>query len=139
MHRVLILGAGKIGALICGLLGESGGYRVWLADVNAAAAASVVKAHALANVSAVALDATDRKALDRHLGEHPVDAVVSSLPYYCNVVVAEAARAAGAHYFDLTEDVAVTRAVRGKAKCAPFDGGARPRSGPLPAVSRRSA
>jgi saccharopine dehydrogenase-like NADP-dependent oxidoreductase len=118
MHRVLILGAGKIGALICGLLGESGGYRVWLADVNAAAAASVVKAHALANVSAVALDATDRKALDRHLGEHPVDAVVSSLPYYCNVVVAEAARAAGAHYFDLTEDVAVTRAVRGIAEGA---------------------
>jgi saccharopine dehydrogenase-like NADP-dependent oxidoreductase len=38
--------------------------------------------------------------------------VISSLPYYCNVAVAEAARDAGAHYFDLTEDVAVTRAVR---------------------------
>jgi len=112
MHRVLILGAGKIGALISGLLGESGGYRVWLADVNANAAASVVKAHGLANVSAVALDAADRKALDRHLSDQPVDAVVSSLPYYCNVAVAEAARAAGAHYFDLTEDVEVTRAVR---------------------------
>ena len=43
---------------------------------------------------------------------HPVDAVISSLPYYCNVAVAEAARKAGAHYFDLTEDVEVTRAVR---------------------------
>ncbi|MGH8316012.1 MAG: saccharopine dehydrogenase family protein, partial [Steroidobacterales bacterium] len=46
------------------------------------------------------------------LVEHPVDAVISSLPYYCNVAVAEAARAVGAHYFDLTEDVEVTRAVR---------------------------
>ena len=38
--------------------------------------------------------------------------MVSGLPYYCNVAVAEAARAAGVHYFDLTEDVEVTRAVR---------------------------
>jgi saccharopine dehydrogenase-like NADP-dependent oxidoreductase len=112
MHRVLILGAGKIGALICGLLGESGAYRVWLGDVNGVAASSVVKAHGLSNLSAVALDATDRGALDRHLAEHPVDAVISSLPFYCNVGVAEAARTAGAHYFDLTEDVEVTRSVR---------------------------
>ena len=41
-----------------------------------------------------------------------MDAVISSLPYYCNVAVAEAARRAGIHYFDLTEDVEVTRAVR---------------------------
>lgn len=112
MHRVLILGAGKIGALISGLLGESEDYRVWLADVNASAAASVAKAHGLASVTAVGMDAADRKALDRQLAQHPVDALISSLPYYCNVGVAEAARAAGAHYFDLTEDVEVTRAVR---------------------------
>jgi saccharopine dehydrogenase-like NADP-dependent oxidoreductase len=37
--------------------------------------------------------------------------VISSLPYYCNVGVAKAARGARAHYFDLTEDVEVTRAV----------------------------
>ena len=112
MHRVLILGAGKIGALISGLLGESGGYRVCLADVNGAAADAVVKAHGLTNVVAARVDASDRRALDHHLAEHPVDAVISGLPYYCNVGVAEAARAAGTHYFDLTEDVQVTRAVR---------------------------
>ena len=28
MHRVLVLGAGKIGALISGLLAEAGGYEV---------------------------------------------------------------------------------------------------------------
>jgi saccharopine dehydrogenase-like NADP-dependent oxidoreductase len=52
------------------------------------------------------------KELDAHLKRHPVDAIISSLPYHCNVGVAEAARRAGTHYFDLTEDVEVTRAVR---------------------------
>ena len=112
MHRVLILGAGKIGALISGLLAESGSYRVQLADVDGAAAESVVRAHGAANLAAFALDATNTAALAKHLAEHPVDAVISSLPYYCNVGVAEAARKARCHYFDLTEDVEVTRAVR---------------------------
>src|SRR3970282_1688164 len=34
MHRVLVLGAGKIGALISGLLADAGDYQVALADVN---------------------------------------------------------------------------------------------------------
>jgi saccharopine dehydrogenase-like NADP-dependent oxidoreductase len=112
MHKVLILGAGKIGSLICGLLAESGDYDVHVADVNASVARSVVEAHALDNLHAHGFDAGDRQALAAHLRAHPVEAVISSLPFYCNVGVAEAARAAGAHYFDLTEDVAVTRAVR---------------------------
>jgi saccharopine dehydrogenase-like NADP-dependent oxidoreductase len=112
MHRVLILGAGKIGALISGLLAEAGDYEVHLADVSAAAAESVVNAHKLPNLTAHTVDARERANLDAHLRKHPVDAVISSLPYYCNIGVAEAARHAGIHYFDLTEDVEVTRAVR---------------------------
>jgi saccharopine dehydrogenase-like NADP-dependent oxidoreductase len=112
MHRVLILGAGKIGALISGLMAESGSYRVQLADVDGAAAEAVVRAHGSSHLSAFALDASDGAALAKHLAAHPVDAVISGLPYYCNVTVAEAARKAGTHYFDLTEDVEVTRAVR---------------------------
>jgi saccharopine dehydrogenase-like NADP-dependent oxidoreductase len=112
MKKVLILGAGKIGALISGLLAESGSYEVHLADVSADAANSVVKAHKLANLHAHTVDAASPSALDAQLKQHPVDAVISSLPFYCNVAVAEAARRAGIHYFDLTEDVEVTRAVR---------------------------
>ncbi len=118
MHRVLILGAGKIGALISGLLAESGAYRVALADVNGQAADSVVRAHGLSDLRAHALDASNSDALLAHLEAHPVDAVISSLPYYCNVAVATAARQAGVHYFDLTEDVEVTKAVRGIAAAA---------------------
>jgi saccharopine dehydrogenase-like NADP-dependent oxidoreductase len=112
MHRVLILGAGKIGALISGLLAESGSYRVQLGDIDGLAAEGVVRAHGTGHLSGFALDATNTAALARHLAEHPVDAVISSLPYYCNVGVAEAARKAHVHYFDLTEDVEVTHAVR---------------------------
>lgn len=118
MHRVLILGAGKIGALISGLLAESGSYRVQLADVDGAAADSVVRAHGGTTLSALALDATQSAALAKHLSEHPVDAVISSLPFYCNTGVAEAARRAQTHYFDLTEDVEVTRSVRAIAASA---------------------
>src|SRR5688572_26746250 len=112
MPKVLILGAGKIGALISGLLAESGSYEVHLADVSAEAAQSVVSAHRFGNLHAHQVDAADGGALAAQLKSHPVDAVISSLPYYCNVGVAEAARRAGTHYFDLTEDVEVTRAVR---------------------------
>ncbi|HEY5101432.1 MAG TPA: saccharopine dehydrogenase C-terminal domain-containing protein [Steroidobacteraceae bacterium] len=111
MHRVLILGAGKIGALISGLLAESGSYTVFLGDVDGATAGAVVSAHGSANLTGVPLDASDTAALTRQLAAEPVDAVISSLPYYCNVGVADAARGSRAHYFDLTEDVEVTRAV----------------------------
>ena len=112
MHRVLILGAGKIGALISGLLAESGAYRVQLADVNGKVADAVARAHGHADLQGFELDASNTSALKEHLKSHPADAVISGLPYYCNVAVAEAARYAGMHYFDLTEDVEVTKAVR---------------------------
>ncbi|MFO1465156.1 MAG: saccharopine dehydrogenase C-terminal domain-containing protein [Steroidobacteraceae bacterium] len=112
MHRVLVLGAGKIGALISGLLAESKSYKVDVADVSAATADAVVKAHGLPGVRGFGVDAANEAALSAHLAQNPVDAVISSLPYYCNPAVARAARAANAHYFDLTEDVEVTREVR---------------------------
>jgi saccharopine dehydrogenase-like NADP-dependent oxidoreductase len=118
MHRVLVLGAGKIGALVAGLLAESGDYEVGLADVRGEAAKAVVRAHGLKHLRAHDLDASDEAQLEALLRRHPVDAVVSSLPYYCNPGVARAARKAGIHYFDLTEDVEVTRKVRAIAEGA---------------------
>ena len=116
MKNILVLGAGKIGALISGLLAESGDYRVQLADTREDAATEVANAHGLENIDAFVLDAGDKEKLAAHVAEHKPIAVVSSLPYFCNVTVAEVARDAGLHYFDLTEDVAVTAAVRKIAK-----------------------
>jgi saccharopine dehydrogenase-like NADP-dependent oxidoreductase len=118
MHKVLILGAGKIGALISGLLSESGDYDVTLGDVDAKAAEAVVQAHGSEHLRAVGLDATDAKALEQHFKTFKPHAVISSLPYYCNPAVAKAARKGNAHYFDLTEDVEVTKAVRRIARGA---------------------
>ena len=112
MKDVLVLGAGKIGALISGLLAESGDYRVQLADSKPGAAARVVKAHGLDNLQAFDFDASDEAVLTAHVKKHKPTAVISGLPYFCNVSVARVARNEGLHYFDLTEDVAVTEAVR---------------------------
>ncbi len=116
MHRVLVLGAGKIGALISGLLADAGNYQVQLADVNADAAGAVARAHGKRTLTAHGVDASDVAALAQHVKDNPCDAVISSLPFYCNPGVAQVARDQGLHYFDLTEDVEVTRAVRAIAE-----------------------
>ncbi len=118
MQDILVLGSGKIGALIAGLLGESGSYRVQLADGEPGVAQAVAAAHGLDSIVAFDLDASNKEALTRHVREHKPVALVSSLPYFCNIVVAEVARAENLHYFDLTEDVAVTEQVRSIAKGA---------------------
>jgi saccharopine dehydrogenase-like NADP-dependent oxidoreductase len=112
MKDVLVLGAGKIGALISGLLAESGDYAVQLADAKPGAATDVVNAHGLDHMQAFDLDATDSEALTNHVRKYKPIAVISGLPYFCNLTVARVARDEGLHYFDLTEDVAVTEAVR---------------------------
>src|SRR5436305_13209284 len=68
MHRVLILGAGKIGALISGLLAESGSYKVQLADVAGGAAEGVVRGHGTGSRAPFALDGTVAGAVPPCLG-----------------------------------------------------------------------
>lgn len=118
MQKVLILGAGKIGALISGLLGDSGSFDVQIADAIEGAAQSIAAKHNMDNVHGFDLDANDAAALSAHVDKHKPIAVISSLPFYCNPTVAGVARNKDLHYFDLTEDVAVTEAVRKHAEGA---------------------
>jgi len=118
MKEILVLGAGKIGALISGLLAECGDYRVQLADSVEGAAENVVHAHGHENLTAFTFDASDTESLTAHIRQQKPVAIVSSLPFFCNVQVAEVARAENLHYFDLTEDVEVTKAVRKLAEGA---------------------
>lgn len=118
MQDILVLGAGKIGALISGLLAGSGDYRVQLADKAEGAADEVANAHGLDSIQAFTFDAADSKILAAHIKKHKPAAVISGLPYYCNIAVAEIAREENLHYFDLTEDVEVTKAVRKLAEGA---------------------
>ncbi len=118
MQEILVLGAGKIGALISGLLAECGDYHVQLADKDAGAAAEVVTAHGHRNLDGFTIDAADAAGFASHIRKHKPVAVISGLPYYCNVAVAKVAREEKLHYFDLTEDVAVTEEVRKLAEGA---------------------
>ena len=118
MQEILVLGAGKIGALITGLLADSGDYHVQLADKEEAAADEVVKAHGHGNLDAFTFDASDSASLSAHIQKYKPAAVISGLPYNCNVAVAKVVRQENLHYFDLTEDVAVTEEVRKLAEGA---------------------
>jgi saccharopine dehydrogenase-like NADP-dependent oxidoreductase len=111
---ILIVGAGKIGSVVADLLAASGDYRVTVADRSAAALQGLGEASAIRRSR---LDVADPEALERAVAA--CDAVVSAAPYHATVAIAEAARRRGAHYLDLTEDVAATRVVKALAKDAP--------------------
>jgi saccharopine dehydrogenase-like NADP-dependent oxidoreductase len=113
MKAVLLVGGGKIGAMITDLLAGSGDYHVTVADHSAAALARVQEHEQVATLQ---LDVTDREALLAALNGK--FAVLSAVPFKFTIDVAEGAVAAGVHYFDLTEDVATTRRVKQLAKDA---------------------
>ncbi|MBP2311264.1 saccharopine dehydrogenase family protein [Azospirillum soli] len=114
MRDILLLGGGKIGETICDLLKGTGDYRVTVAD-RSAEALDWLPDHP--RVATRVLDAADPAALAEAMqGKF---AVMSALPFHLTVGVAEAARASGTHYLDLTEDVASTRRVKELADGAP--------------------
>jgi len=107
MHRILLLGAGKIGRAIAKLLSDSGDYLITVGDVSSPA---LQRLSAIPRVSTRLTDVADPMALTAAAAGH--DSVISACSYAVNPGIARAALAAGASYFDLTEDVATTRAVR---------------------------
>ncbi|MCO5123180.1 MAG: saccharopine dehydrogenase family protein [Rhizobacter sp.] len=116
MKNILVIGAGKIGAVVAELLAHAqpasgGAYRVTLADRSAEVLAEIdALKHRPARLSTLRLDVDDPAALRAALeGKF---AVLSAAPYHLTLQVARAARDAGVHYLDLTEDVASTRAMR---------------------------
>ncbi len=112
MHRVLVLGAGKIGSLVTCLLSQRGTYDVHLGDVTFDASKRLVDELKLERVTPCLLDVRHPDSVGTYLTAHRVDAVISSLPYFCNPTVAGLALTHGIHYFDLTEDVEVTNQIK---------------------------
>ena len=80
MHRVLVIGAGKIGSLVACLLSQQGQYDVHVGDVALDAPKHLVEDLGLERVTPLVLDARHPEAVDAYLSVHPVDAVISSLP-----------------------------------------------------------
>jgi saccharopine dehydrogenase-like NADP-dependent oxidoreductase len=105
-RKTLVLGAGKIGGAIVDLLHATGDYQITLADTDQA----FLQQAAGDRATPKQIDVADKQALLRAMQGQ--QAVISALPFFLNPGVAEACAEAGVHYFDLTEDVATTRAVR---------------------------
>jgi saccharopine dehydrogenase-like NADP-dependent oxidoreductase len=110
--RITLLGAGHIGQTIARLLAHSGDYTVTVVDKSPDALAHI-------DTTGVATIATDT-AQPQHLLNtlRGQDAVINALPYHLATTAASAAREAHCHYFDLTEDVAATRAIKQLAEGA---------------------
>jgi len=107
MQKVLLLGGGKIGRMITKLLLSAGDFEVTIADIDEAALQRLAQR---TGAKTMQLDASDEEQLAAALKDR--DIVISALSYRFNPTVAKAALASGVSYFDLTEDVATTQAVR---------------------------
>ncbi|RIK95754.1 MAG: saccharopine dehydrogenase [Proteobacteria bacterium] len=113
MTPILLLGAGKIGAMIAELLSQTGDYEITVADRDADGLKRLGLNPA---VKTRVLDVTHHEALKKALaGKY---AVLSACPFTVTPLIATAAKEAGVHYFDLTEDVESTRIVKELAKDA---------------------
>lgn len=102
MNRVAVIGLGKVGSLVATLLSEQ--FQVTGID-------QVTRQYPFETIAG---DCTNPQFLQDAL--HHQDGVVSCLPYDKNGLIAQTAHRLGIHYFDLTEDVPTTAAIREMAK-----------------------
>ncbi len=110
LHKVAVVGAGKIGRMITRLLVNSGDYQVKLIDQDANALAEVAK---LKRVKVSQVDVQADGQLEQALSA--CVAVLNATPFFLTERIAQAAHATGVHYLDLTEDVASTEKVKALA------------------------
>jgi len=108
VQRILLFGAGKIGLPAARLLAGCGDYRVVLAD-RLAFPGDLPADQGLRRLR---LDASDAGQVRTCLEQEQIQAVVSALPYHCSLPLARLARENACHYFDLTEDLAVSVQIR---------------------------
>ena len=104
--KLTLVGAGKIGQAIVQLLSAAPEFDVTVVDRDEAALAPL----RARGVRAFETDITDPISLAANVNGQ--DMVMSAAPFHATSIIATAARNAGAHYFDLTEDVESTRVVK---------------------------
>jgi len=112
MKKVMLVGGGKIGVAITEFLTATGDYHVTVADKNSATLDRLPKK----NVELRQVEIGDARDFAHEVEGH--DIVLSATPYTLTSTIAEAAKRAGAHYLDLTEDVESTRHIRKLAEGA---------------------
>ncbi len=105
--KIAVLGLGKVGALAARLL-QASGFEVTGIDTRSPSGSSP---HPVLQADLAAADALANLL-------RPYEAVLSCLPYALNRQIATTAHGLGLHYFDLTEDVPTTKAVREMSETA---------------------
>lgn len=116
-QKIVVVGAGKIGALIATLLDSCGDYAVTIIDKDFHIADSRRLAK-LEKVKKHTLDINQEQALITFCQTEQFAAMISCLPYFCNQSLATVAAQVDCVYLDLTEDVATTNAIKTLAKRA---------------------
>ena len=111
MTEILLLGGGRIGETIAALLASSGDYEVTVADHDKN---NLSQFAGIENIASVVLDFAEPAALEAAMQDK--FAVLSAAPYQHNQTIATAAKAAGIHYLDLSEDVESARHVKALAE-----------------------
>jgi len=106
MHAILVCGAGKIGRAIATHLAATGDYQVLVGDVDERA---LERLRGITGITVQRLDVSSPAALAAAMAGRRL--VISACSFFANPGIAQAALLAGISYFDLTEDVATTRAV----------------------------
>ena len=113
MNDIVVFGAGKIGSAVAKLLAHSGDYRVLIADQDERALARLPKLEYLqTRVVDVSKPAQLKAAMRKK------KAALSACSFTANPGIARAALEGGLSYFDLTEDVETTRAVKAVSRKA---------------------
>ena len=112
MHKVMVVGAGKIGSLMACLFNQASDYQVYLVDQQFTGAKIERLLQEQTTIEALPLDVRQQKAVIEIIEQRQIQAIVSCLPYYVNVDMARIAKACGIAYFDLTEDIEVTQTIR---------------------------
>ena len=134
MFTVMVVGAGRIGTSIAGLLHRSGDFEVTVADHDAAALDRLPDGLRLLKLDARADSALLTQELNR-LAAGGRAAVLSACSFDVNRFIACAALNAGVSYFDLTEDVETTQHIRQFAAQAADDQIFMPQCGLAPGSS----
>jgi len=100
--RIVVLGLGGVGSLVAAMLRDLG---VTVRGVDLRQSPSHPK-----DIEILTRDLTDSTLLEEAMAGQ--EAVISCLPYQQTLAVAKVAHTVGLHYFDQTEDVQTTKAIR---------------------------
>lgn len=107
-HKILVMGAGKIGVTVASLLARTNDYVAYLSDILAPKKLPLIEGNP---IQFVALDVSRAIEIKQFILNNQIEGVISCLPYNLTIEVAKIAAETGIHYFDPTEDIATTAKV----------------------------